>query len=579
MATITDPVVTRSSLSSYEPYRKAINEIVYRKGQWEKGQQTGNKGLQTWASTSAQQFYSQLPTELANQLRGMNYQQAREFLSNLGSSAGGTYGDRINDVLSRMEGAINQPATNPYDQQISDLLGQITQAVNQPITSPYDTQIADLLNQIAYRINNPTNVDPRTTPEFAAAQAAIERQAQQGIRAAQEALGASGFARSTNLAERAQNIANAATEYLETQVVPQIAAQIQARDQQGLENSLALVQALAQQQGVFTERQQQQLQNLGALLGALTGQQQTFDLRQQRQVENLGRLLDALSGQQTFELQRRAQEFAEQQALIQNELARIDAALERANTLGYVSQSDAALLGVPAGTPTFQAREAAAQRQHQLRMLEREIAAQNARLQQQLAFEREQRNLDREASSQSARISDLLRIWESTNSAPPGLEAFGIRPGQPFTPYLSPSQQLDQLQLNQQLQAQREQERISQMAPVYQSRYNLDSTTAQALVSALDNPTYEAAIADLNAHESTLRQMGVDVKALRKAIQAEMNPSTQDIERAWNQLPASERSRIPKVDWFSWYRSPTGRRAGIDFWTWHAQYGPRLTGG
>jgi len=517
-STYTPVVTTSTSGPNYEPYRKALEEIVYSKKTWHQADSQGNQSLKDWAKSNAQPYYSQLPTELAQALRGMNYEQANQYVQSL---------------FSRTQPQIPDYSQNPYDKQVADLINRMNQSIGQPTTTPYDAQIAALLAQISSRINNPTTVDPRTTDEYAAGKAAIDRQVADNIRVAQEALGASGFARSTNLAERAQSIADAGTEYLETQLVPQIAAQIAARDQQGLQNSLALLQGLMQQQQVFDARQQAQMQNLSALLSALTGQQGLYDTRQQTQFQNqLG-----LAGldlqrqaqdrawyidQETLNLQRRAQEFNEQQAQVQNERARINEALQRTQTLGRVAnEQDAAVLGVPVGTPTFQAVEAAAQRQQQLDIVERQIAASMAELRTRLNFEAEQNRLAREAQSQSARISDLLRVWEATGVAPPGLESLGIRPGQEYTPYLTPGQQIDQLQLEQMLNDLAEQRRMEQLTPVYQQNYSLDPVTAQAMVSAMDNPTLESALADIKAHENQLRQMGVDTKKLRKAVEQE----------------------------------------------------------
>src|SRR5690606_29432751 len=112
----------------------------------------------------------------------------------------------------------------------------IQQAVATPQANPYDAQVNDALTQIMNRINTPSQYDPYNSPEYAAYQAQAQRQAQQGIRSAQESLGAAGLGRSSNLADRAQGIQNQSTEYLQTQVIPQLIAANQQREQQDLSN-------------------------------------------------------------------------------------------------------------------------------------------------------------------------------------------------------------------------------------------------------------------------------------------------------------------------------------------------------
>src|SRR5690606_33701740 len=98
----------------------------------------------------------------------------------------------------------------------------IQQAVATPQANPYDSQVNNTLSQIMNRLNTPSTYDPYNSPEYAAYQAQAQRQANQGIRTAQESMGAAGLGRATNLADRAQNIQNDATEYMNLQVLPQL---------------------------------------------------------------------------------------------------------------------------------------------------------------------------------------------------------------------------------------------------------------------------------------------------------------------------------------------------------------------
>ena len=115
--------------------------------------------------------------------------------------------------------------------------------------NPYTQQADQIIQQLMNYGQNQQNFDPYSSNAYKAAESQANRQAQQGIRMAQESLGQSGFGRSTNLAERAQGYAGDATEYLMTQVVPQLEAQEQARRQQEYNNILSALSPLMNQQG------------------------------------------------------------------------------------------------------------------------------------------------------------------------------------------------------------------------------------------------------------------------------------------------------------------------------------------
>lgn len=132
-----------------------------------------------------------------------------------------------------------------------DMLGNVVG--QQP--SPQDAQIQQLIQQITGQMGQRQPFDPYASPEFAAQEARSQRAAQQGIRSAQEALGSAGFGRSTVLGERAQGIQNEQEDFLRTQVIPQIIAQNEARKQQELQNQMAILDPLMQQQRTLDERE------------------------------------------------------------------------------------------------------------------------------------------------------------------------------------------------------------------------------------------------------------------------------------------------------------------------------------
>ena len=135
------------------------------------------------------------------------------------------------------------------------------QPQQQPQTNTYTPQIDSLIATLMQQAQSQQQVDPYSTPEYAAYAAQSARRANEGIRAAQEALGSAGFGRSTALGERAQGIQNQENEYLNTQVIPQLIAAEQARRQQQFGNLSSLLNPLIGQQGFVSSEDQRAIVN------------------------------------------------------------------------------------------------------------------------------------------------------------------------------------------------------------------------------------------------------------------------------------------------------------------------------
>lgn len=156
----------------------------------------------------------------------------------------------------------------------------------------YTPQIDQTLQYLMDFARNQQVTDPYSTPEYQAYAAQAARRANQGIRAAQEALGSAGFGRSTALGERAQQIQNAEEEYLTTQVIPQILAAEQQRRQQQFANVLNLLSPLMSQQGYMDNRAQMERENALQMLAYLTGEdQRAIENELQRKQANLNAAL------------------------------------------------------------------------------------------------------------------------------------------------------------------------------------------------------------------------------------------------------------------------------------------------
>lgn len=219
-------------------------------------------------------YYAQNPQ--AGQAEVQRAQQALGVYKAMGDTAKAQAAERW---LGTLGNVVSQPS-NPQDAQIQQLMDQLMGQSQQPRVNPQDAQIQQLINSLMAQATTREPFDPYTSPEFAAQEARSQRAAQEGIRASQEALGTAGFGRSTVLGERAQGIQNEQEDFLRTQVIPQIIAQNEARRQQELQNQMAMLDPMMQQQGVMDTRTQQELQNQMAMLSPLMQQQGVMDERQ-----------------------------------------------------------------------------------------------------------------------------------------------------------------------------------------------------------------------------------------------------------------------------------------------------------
>lgn len=162
--------------------------------------------------------------------------------------------------------------------------------------NPYTNQTDQIIQQLLNFSQNQQPFDPYGSSQYQAAQAQAGRAAQQNTRAAQEAYGSAGFGRSSAMGERIAGVQNDATEYLMTQVLPQIEAQEQARRQQEFGNMMSALNPLMSQQGRADNQVQQGFDNRvteGQLTGNYVNEEaaqlisQIMDLKGQAEVKGL----------------------------------------------------------------------------------------------------------------------------------------------------------------------------------------------------------------------------------------------------------------------------------------------------
>jgi hypothetical protein len=186
-------------------------------------------------------------------------------------------------------------------------------------------------------------------------------------------------------------------------------------------------------------------------------------------------------------------------ALAERELA-LKSALERVQSMGKVTtQEDANLLGVPIGTPSAQASQAAAELAQRLQIAK--ISAQGTSTQQS-----------------TARINQLLDIWKINGAAPPGLESFGIQPGTQY-------KDAERLLVDRMYAQRDEEESINNLA----KQYGTNVQTAEIIYGLMqDNVTADVAYKELQAMKSSAFRNNpqtqlVDVNKVEAALRSKFD--------------------------------------------------------
>ena len=230
-------------------------------------------------------------------------------------------------------GQITKNVANPYDYTKNPLYQQqVAQAQAQ------QKQINDLMAQLQTEIATPFN--PESSPQYNVLQKLAEQQAAKGSQNAMETLNARGI--------------------LNSSITGDNVAQIQQEAMTGLN---AQTTALAQQE------KQQKLQNIFTQLGALTGQENTI----------YGRGIEAgqLGGEQSqTNLQNQTglyeilytKQLQDKQVQIEADQVKVDNAIKKLDTLGYVDNETSKILGIPVGTPSAQAKQFAMELAQQLKI-------------------------------------------------------------------------------------------------------------------------------------------------------------------------------------------------------------------
>ena len=236
------------------------------------------------------------------------------------------------NVLNQTLG-IAQPEGDTYN----DILQMLQTLATQQYQPQYNPQVMDIISQLQNYINNPQQYDPATDPAYQATAGVVE----QGT---MEAMNQRGILASTITRDQlAQNLA---------QIIP----------------------ALQQQ---FYGRQQSQIGNLTGLAGLYGGlEQQQYGYQQ----DQFGRTMDVFGIMDTLQQREQQRQADEQAAALKQTEQQLENAWTRAKTLGYVDNQASQILGIPVGTPTFQAQDAYEDRKLKLQLAQQQLQLDYARL-------------------------------------------------------------------------------------------------------------------------------------------------------------------------------------------------------
>lgn len=513
------PVMTTSNPSRYAQYKDQVNEVLYSKDKWAEGNASGNEALKTWAAHNADNYYKSLPKELSNMMQGMD-----------NNALGVFYNQLTNPPPTALDNYKKQAGANPYDGQVSDMMTQLKGMVNAP--NPYDQSMKDILGRLSTAIDAPI-ADPTTTVQYKAAQDRLNRDKAVEMNDAAELLGGSGLARSSIVTDRSQDISQKFTNYMETQVLPGIVAQLQAEKQNNIGNINTLLTGTGNEANRMDTRTKTQFDQVGKIYDAVVGQQGAWDKRVQAEFDNSMKQTDSVRADRTLE-----------NDSVRLEIESLNSAIQRTVAMGQVSPEDADVIGVPAGTPSFQAKDAAARRMQELQIAQNDIAsrekiaAENNASQERIAYNHDSTSKsiadkNNAASKVGNNYSTLLGIWEKQGKAPKGLEAFGVPEGTPIGQNgLTPGQVLDQIKVDAARKMQADTAKRTAEIPGYQTSYGVDEQTAGAIYDVLQNPNREAALADLKHSSNDLRTNGIDISKVQSAIDDKWKDNT-PVQPSW----------------------------------------------
>jgi len=204
---------------------------------------------------------------------------------------------------------------------------------------------------------------------------------------------------------------------------------------------------------------------------------------------------------------------------LQTRISQITNALNQVNAFGKVTtQEQADLLGVPVGTPSWQAQNAAAERQQEMQMFEREMSYRYSSLSIQNAAKSAQDMLDN--------FNKDMTIWQVTGLSPDteAMRYYGITPGTPWSESQSAVDKLAEIQAELELIYAEEELLFQNRATDFMNTYGIPRNVAEAAIVIIDQAAdYNSAYQIANANKSILQQENVNFATLNDILRRYYN--------------------------------------------------------
>lgn len=204
---------------------------------------------------------------------------------------------------------------------------------------------------------------------------------------------------------------------------------------------------------------------------------------------------------------------------IQTRISQITNALNQVNAFGKVTtQEQADLLGVPVGTPSWQAQNAAAERQQEMQMFEREMSYRYSSLSIQNAAKSAQDMLDN--------FNKDMTIWQVTGLSPDteAMRYYGITPGTPWSESQSAVDRLADAQAELELIYAEEELLFQNRATDFMNTYGVPRNVAEAAIIIIDQAAdYNSAYQIANANKSILQQENVNFATINDVLRRYYN--------------------------------------------------------
>lgn len=505
-----------------------------------------------------------------NKSNGMVTVKGQDFLKAGKNYNGTTFSTEqdFNNAWNDYQKSLQQPAQSTVTTNTGAYTGNQTAGYSPYNTkNPYDTQYNDLLKTLMNQAQNPTLIDVNqiyASPQYAAYQAQAQKGAHDAIRAAQESMGASGFGRSTALGERSQGIQNDANAYLNTQVIPMLMTQAQNERQQQLQNQFAMLDQLANQQGVYDNRFNT-ANNLAIQQGQLTGNYLNPEARQMiDQIIGLGEAWKTGDAQQRSQYSKEADQLRATLAAMG-----IDPSLFGAN---LSTEQRTANIG-KAGVKTMEAQQFAYQQardvikdeqykqqfDEDVRRFGLEFALKEAMQEHQISSDNAQLAISR----MNAQTSRMNANWAQNENNPDNIyKNIQIEA-------LKKELSGESKEMQGELEGLYNGLSQNQLSPVTASS-EIDNRLRMGLITQQEATKMKSFIQKYVEGGSGGKPQVVDSKLLS------MTPD--DLLKAWETDPTGKSAGRAKFDWRSWIQDPRGYKSGTTYEMWKSQYGPSLGG-